>query len=445
MGPEVEDDMAKKPKSLRRLVHQQVRNLFALLPQPVRFAAARAMVECDPPDPRLTFKIADTREELDACFRLLHDAYVGSGFMKPDPSGMRVTIYHALPTTTTLCAKYDGQVVGTVSIIREGVFGFPLQAAFDLTTVRQKPGSIAEISALAVHPSFRKTGGTVLFPLMKYLYEYCVKYFDTGHMVIAVNPDRIDLYEALLFFRRLTATVVDRYDFVNGAPAVGATLDLKYFPEALDRGYAGRPARRNLHDFFIRLNPPNFHWPRRRYHTTNDPVMTPELLDHFFNRATQVFATLDERKKRLLHQIYPERDYQRILPPLVHNSPRQHPLRQHRRFSLKCPGALDCGAKGDGMAFQLEVIEVSLHGFKARSDRPIPLHVAGAAAIELGPGEYSSFEAEPVRIETTEAGRFYGFQVEMPDANWRRCVTALEKGQTYTELEIDHRPAALAA
>jgi hypothetical protein len=50
-------------------------------------------------------KIADTQEELEACFTLLHDAYVGSGFMTPELSGMRVTIYHALPTTTTLCAK----------------------------------------------------------------------------------------------------------------------------------------------------------------------------------------------------------------------------------------------------------------------------------------------------------------------------------------------------
>jgi hypothetical protein len=71
---------------------------------------------------------------------LLHDAYVGSGFMKPHPSGMRVTIYHALPTTTTLCAKYDGQVVGTLSLIRESVLGFPLQRIFDLTAIREKKG-----------------------------------------------------------------------------------------------------------------------------------------------------------------------------------------------------------------------------------------------------------------------------------------------------------------
>jgi hypothetical protein len=55
-----------------------------------------------------------------------------SGYMKPAPGSAR-TIYHALPTTTTLCAKYDGKVVGTLSLIRESLFGFPLQAIFDLT------------------------------------------------------------------------------------------------------------------------------------------------------------------------------------------------------------------------------------------------------------------------------------------------------------------------
>ena len=70
------------------------------------------MIDCDPaPDPRLELKIAQTPQELQECFRLLHDAYVGSGFMKPDPSGMRVTMYHALPTTTTLAVSPGGATV----------------------------------------------------------------------------------------------------------------------------------------------------------------------------------------------------------------------------------------------------------------------------------------------------------------------------------------------
>jgi GNAT superfamily N-acetyltransferase len=431
-------------RTSKSALRKSLRHLFGLLPKSVRFRIFRAMIECDPaPDARLQLKIADTREELEACFRILHDAYVASGFMKPDPSGMRVTIYHALPTTTTLCAKFEGQVVGTISIIREGVFGFPLQSAFDLAAVRQKDGQVAEISALAVHPSFRKTGGVILFPLMKFLYEYCRTFFDTRHMVIAVNPNRIEMYESLLFFERLAATVVDRYDFANGAPAVGATLDLQTAPEILGRAYSQKTDRKNLYKYFVDTRLANIELPRRKYHTTNDPVMTPDLLDHFFNRATSIFATLDERKKRLLHSIYDLREYQRVLPPLVARGEPMHALRQHQRYSLKCPGVLDWGLPDSGRtnpgaatrgSFALQVIEVSMQGFKARCEKPIPMRVAGRATIELGHHERSVMDAVAVRIETSEVGTFYGFRVDTPDAAWRRCVTALQQGTTHGDL-----------
>jgi hypothetical protein len=147
------------------------------LPRKQRFKIIRSMVDCNPkPNEHLVLKLAETKEELEACFSLLHNAYVESGFMTPDPSGLRVTIYHALPTTTTLCAKYDGKVIGTVSLIRESALGIPLQRIFDLSAVRIKEGQIAEVSALAIHRNFRRTGGSILFPLMKFMYEYCTPF-----------------------------------------------------------------------------------------------------------------------------------------------------------------------------------------------------------------------------------------------------------------------------
>ena len=89
--------------SIRKQWRLALRKAFALLPRPLRFAVFRSFVECDPkPDQRLVLKIAETRDELEQCYSLLHDAYVGEGFMKPAPSGLRATLYHALPTTTTL-------------------------------------------------------------------------------------------------------------------------------------------------------------------------------------------------------------------------------------------------------------------------------------------------------------------------------------------------------
>ena len=77
--------------SLKKKFRQSLRLVFGALPTGIRFAFYRAMVDCDPePDARLELKIAETEQELEDCFRILHDAYVGSGFMKPDLSGMRI-------------------------------------------------------------------------------------------------------------------------------------------------------------------------------------------------------------------------------------------------------------------------------------------------------------------------------------------------------------------
>lgn len=427
--------MQIKQASARKQLRQGVRRVFSWLPQDVRFGIFRAMIDCDPaPDARLELKVAETQEELESCFRILHDAYVASGFMKPSPSGMRVTMYHALPTTTTLCAKYDGRVVGTMSMIREGVFGFPLQAVFDLSDVRAKQGQIAEISALAVHPDFRKTGGAILFPLMQFMYEYCTEYFDTRHLVIAVNPDKIELYESLLFFERLQETVVDKYDFANGAPAVGATLDLPVAKEIFRRVYGHRKPRKNLHHYFVQLRLPNIQLPKRRYFTTNDPVLTPAILDHFFNRSSKVFEELDDRRKALLWSIYDQPEFRAVLPMLSGSLTGFHPMRRHQRFSLRCPAELRLVTDGVAHAIVMTVIEISLSGFQAQSRLEIPVGAEGTVCVELGRQEKTLLDVKLMRVHETDTGKYYGFKLVEPDEVWRRAVSVLETEYVAGEL-----------
>ncbi|MFM9916559.1 MAG: N-acyl amino acid synthase FeeM domain-containing protein [Rhizobacter sp.] len=414
-----------------RRIPRLARAALGGLPRETRFALFRRMVDCNPaPDLRLSLGIASTQDELEGCFALLHDAYVASGFMKPDPSGLRVTPYHALPTTTTLFAKFDEQIVGTLSIIREGVFGFPMQSAFDLTAVRAQPGRIAEISALAVHPSFRDTGGTILFPLMKFMYEYCTAYFDTRHLVIAVNPKHIEMYEALLFFQRLQADVVNSYDFANGAPAVGATLDLKGAPGLFHEAYEGRRPNKNLHHYFTKVTLPNIRFPERTYFTTNDPVMSPALLDHFFNHRTRVFQQLDERRRRLLKAIYHEEIYGDVLPFVVDGPVLLEPLRRHRRYSLKCPARLDFTGEGGSQAVELEVIDASLNGFLARAKIPLPDQLRGFVSVQLGLGLVATTEAVVVRCISAKGGPYFGFRVENPGNDWRRSIEGMEQHHT---------------
>lgn len=428
----------KNPRAsgAKSLLHQTLRKIFSFFPRTLRFAVYRSFVDCDPkPDKRLVLKIAETKEELEACFRLLHDAYVGSGFMKPDPSGMRATIYHALPTTTTLCAKFDGEVVGTLSLIRESVFGFPLQSIFDLHEVREKQGRVAEVSALAVHPKFRKTGGSILFPLMKFMYEYCSTFFDTRHLVIAVNPNRIEMYESLLFFERLEQHAVDNYDFANGAPAVGASLDLHAAPEIFKRVYGKKPRRKNLYLYFLRTRLRNIVMPSRRYFTTNDPVMTPELLDYFFNECTHTFQDLDDREKGLLHSIYNLPEYKPVLPAVFSESTFQVRQRKHQRYSLKCPGSFSVTSDGKTDVYALSVVEFSDDGFLANSKTTLPENVWGAVSVRLGSEEKSVVKAMVVRGSHKGSHGFYGFKLAESDLSWRKLVGVLKSGTTHEDLD----------
>lgn len=421
---------------VKRVWHHTLRAVFSFFPRSLRFAVYRSFVDCDPlPDSRLELKIAETQDELEACFRLLHDAYVSSGFMKPDPSGMRVTIYHALPTTTTLCAKFKGEVVGTISLIRESVFGFPLQSIFDLHDIREKKGRIAEVSALAIHPRFRNTGGSILFPLMKFMYEYCSTFFDTRHLVIAVNPNRIELYESLLLFERLVEKPVENYDFANGAPAVGATVDLHLVPARMKRVYRRKPPRKDLYRYFAHIKLPNILMPNRRYFTTNDPVMTPDLLDYFFNQRTRKFQDLDERHRGLLHSIYNLPEYQYVLPTVFSDSDFQRRQRLHERYSLKCPGSFSVVHLGETVVHAIQVVEFSDDGFLANSKDPLSTNVWGRARIRLGKSETSDIKAMVVRGKHKGIFGFYGFKVVEPDLPWRKFVSALKAGTTHTDLE----------
>lgn len=421
--------------TLKRKWHRGMRAAFSILPRSLRFALTRWLVDVEPhPDERLVLKIADTKEELEACFRLLHDAYVGAGYMKPDPSGMRATIYHALPTTTTLCAKFDGKVVGTLSLIRESTFGFPLQSVFDLHDIRARGGRIAEASALAVHPDFRKTSGSIMFPLMKFMYDYCQDYFDTANLVIAVNPDRIEMYEALLCFERLEQAEVDNYDFANGAPAVGACLNMRTSSASFKKFYGNRTRRKNLHIFFDKSRLKNIIMPNRRYFTTNDPVMTPDLLDYFFNQCTSGLTKLGPHQRRLLHDIYNNEDYAKVLPPLEEGKDSQIGQRKHLRYSLICPAEFLYPASGGTTSARLRVVELSETGFLAYTKQDLPERVWGEAIVQLGSNEKSAVRAMVTRSKHKGEGGAYGFKLDEPDLAWRKFVGALQAGTTHEDL-----------
>ena len=163
---------------------------------------------------------------------------------------MRITKYHALPSSSTLIALWDDKIVGTVSIIRDSALGFPSNKIVDTSELKKDGTRVAEISSLAIHKDYRRRSGYFLFPLLKFLYEYCIYYFGVDIMFISVNPKHVDFYKSILFFKGLDQQVAE-YDFVNGAPAVLMYLDLREAYERFATNYGDKPPTKNLFNYFF--------------------------------------------------------------------------------------------------------------------------------------------------------------------------------------------------
>jgi hypothetical protein len=207
---------------------------------------------------------------------------------------------------------------------------------------------------------------------------------------------------------------------------VGATLDLPIAKEIFRRVYGKRKPRKNLYNYFVQLRLPNIKLPKRRYFTTNDPVLTPAILDHFFNQRSKVFEELDDRRKALLWSIYDQPEFRAVLPMMSGSATGFHPMRRHQRFSLRCPAELRLHVDGGERSIVMTVIEISLSGFQAQSKLDIPVGVDGAVWVELGVQDKAAMDVKVMRHHHTDTGEFYGFRVDEPDEVWRRAVSALE-------------------
>ncbi len=216
---------------------------------------------------------------------------------------------------------------------------------------------------------------------------------------------------------------------------MGASLDLYHAPEVFKLAYGHKKQRKNLYEYFVKTVLPNIVVPNRRYYTTNDPVMTPELLDYFFNQRTQVFANLEDRKKGLLRDIYNLEPYQAVLPKQRVGVPGEYTHRQHERYSVKCPGTFELTTSGHHEPFKVMIVELSAYSFQATSSTPLPFNAWGEANIQLGQNERSHIKVMVINDRHTQLGTSFTFKLSEPDLAWRKFFNALNAGITHEDLE----------
>lgn len=142
-----------------------------------------------------------TLEDLRHAYRLVHHVYLGTGFLNPEPAGLRLRIYETTSETATFVAKKDGEVVGVLSVVGDSTdLGLPSNAAFkaELDALRATGARLCEVTNQAVAEEYRKSG--VATELMRCAIAHMMK--SGYHFAVAsVSPSHNGFYD-LMGFRR---------------------------------------------------------------------------------------------------------------------------------------------------------------------------------------------------------------------------------------------------
>ncbi len=235
---------------------------------------------------------AVSREELEQAYRLVYESYVREGYMVRQPSGMRLSVFNALPGTATFVARTGHEVVGSLTVVPDGAMGLPMDEVYhrELQELRDRGRRLAEATMFGAGPFARSNGGlSLLLLLMKRAFDYTRLELGADDLCIAVHPRRSRLYQKRLLFRQFGPERA--YPGVRYQPAVASRLDLRS-AERVARGEEGLWRR-----FFQEPTPHDVLSRRHR--------MTREDVQYFFVERSSVFAYAPEEQIDVLREHYP--------------------------------------------------------------------------------------------------------------------------------------------
>lgn len=253
------------------------------------------------------YKVADTIEGLEQAGRLVYREYGKRGYAKPDPRGLRLTLWQALPQTTTFIGHEDGRIVATVTLIPDSPLELPIEQAYprEVAHLRAQGRRIGEVGLLALDTErFGKGVFSMmdprklcfLFKLFKLMHDHAMFVDHLDDLVIAFNPKHQMLYR-LLGFEPLGG--ISYYGGDRNKPAVAMRLNLQMADERLRR----IPA---THRFF-------FDKPTSLTMFASRLRLLAEDLRRLFTELTTILQHASPRQLEYLKQCYPGYDFHLIL------------------------------------------------------------------------------------------------------------------------------------
>lgn len=391
---------------MKRKIDKFTKRVINRCPSLIQGILARRLLRLPDEIPsNFKFKIAETEEELEASFRLVYESYVELGYCDPNPHKLRATVYHALSTTTTLIALDGDRVIGTLTIVRDNLFKLPLEKVFDISALRKDARRTAEITSLVIHPDYRREkGGCVLFPLLRYMYQYSTEYFGVDHLVVSIHPKDSFFYKSLMKFEDIPGTGVVEY---MGAPAICLHLDLFKASVAYINAYGGAPATKNLYDFFKLRAIPNLIFPERKYLKISDPFISKRYYEELFLQKLEMGSLINA----LLEESLQSREI--------------HP-RDELRIDVDVSSVLSTSS--GAVRYFGKVKDVSLTGMRFFSEHEFSLGEVFDCKVQTRSDHYAYVKAKSVWRKEDKG---YGLLILEADESWNDFITYLYEDQKH--------------
>jgi hypothetical protein len=227
--------------------------------------------------------------------------YVLSGFMKPQPSGMRIGIYNLVPGTRTSVAIANGKVVSCMSYIADSPLGLPMDQIYggELNALRRAGRRPVEISGYATKPQYAGKGPRIFLNLISNLSAHGIV-DKIDDFCIAINPAHRRFYEKTLFYEVFGD--LKTYDSVNDAPAYALRLKMETF---LDHCRA----RTNR---IYRFLGENLESAIETARLAGNQVMSERMIQYFFCQTTKILNQAPLEVYNFVRAAYPSYDIGKI-------------------------------------------------------------------------------------------------------------------------------------
>ncbi len=186
-------------------------------------------------------KLARSEDELLQAFGLTYESYIRAGLAIDNPSGLRLTPYHLLPSSEVIVAQLEQTVVSTISLFGDGKLGLPMQSMYqrEIEVLRNRGYRLAEVGSLADRRASPRRFLTVFAEMGRLLAQVAnARNVDT--LVAVVHPKHAKLYKRVLGFKQIG----DHTDcpYANGNPAEALYLHFDdYLGTELHNQFFGEP------------------------------------------------------------------------------------------------------------------------------------------------------------------------------------------------------------